>query len=361
MPRHLRMARGLLETFPRRFNSTSTRAPQPGIAVVGGGRMGLIRARDIYAAPGATLSAFIDDSPAARDEISREYGVATYDNLEEALSAHKEVSGVWISTPTPSHLHLIKQVALARKAVGVEKPVASDVASIKEAYGICDKAGVPLYCSFQRRVDPSYCALAEAVHNGKLGSLRSVSGIFRDSPVPSIEFLKDGGDIFHDLAVHDIDFVRYLVQEEPSRVYATQHAFVDELREVGVQDSAHILLSFPSGLTFTLEMTRMSPYGYDNRIEVCGELGVMEVVNRPQSSLVHWHKNGVMADRPDPSFPERYLAAFALEVAEFIKVLKGYEPLVTCDDSCKATYIAERASQSAKLGVPLPLHFNDME
>lgn len=52
------------------------------------------------------------------------------------------------------------------------------------------------------------------------------------------------------------------------KVYATSTSFLPELDEAGVKDSAHCIFTFPSGAVFTLEMTRCSAYGYDNRIEV---------------------------------------------------------------------------------------------
>ena len=52
------------------------------------------------------------------------------------------------------------------------------------------------------------------------------------------------------------------------QVYATANSFVPQLEQVGVKDSAHCLFTFPNGAVFTLEMTRCSAYGYDNRIEV---------------------------------------------------------------------------------------------
>lgn len=51
-------------------------------------------------------------------------------------------------------------------------------------------------------------------------------------------------------------------------MYATAHSFLPQLEQAGVKDSAHCLFTFPSGAVFTLEMTRCSAYGYDNRIEV---------------------------------------------------------------------------------------------
>lgn len=71
----------------------------------------------------------------------------------------------------------------------------------------------------RRRIDRTYEELAAAVRNGAVGAVRSVHAVFRDHPVPSIEFLKQGGDIFHDLAPHDVDFVCFsLGLGEPSEV-----------------------------------------------------------------------------------------------------------------------------------------------
>lgn len=53
--------------------------------------------------------------------------------------------------------------------------------------------------------------------------IRSIHAVFRDHPVPPIEFLRLGGDIFHDLVVHDADFIMHLLQEVPDRVSEGTH------------------------------------------------------------------------------------------------------------------------------------------
>ena len=61
------------------------------------------------------------------------------------------------------------------------------------------------------------------------------------------------------------------LENKKYQVYATAHSFLPQLEKAGVKDSAHCLFTFPSGAVFSLEMTRCSAYGYDNRIEASDE------------------------------------------------------------------------------------------
>ncbi|CAN0192198.1 unnamed protein product [Ectocarpus sp. 12 AP-2014] len=277
-----------------------------GISVVGAGRMGMIRAEGIIANPGTRLVSVVDPDREKATALAESSNVPAFWSLEDALT-DPSCDAVWIAGPTPFHLDCIRLAANAGKAVAVEKPVASSVEEIVKAHAICRDNDVPLYCSFQRRTDRTYEQLAAAVRKGAIGAVRSVHAIFRDHPVPSIEFLKQGGDIFHDLAPHDCDFVCFsLGLGEPNEVYATARSFLPQLEEAGVKDSAHCLFTFPSGAVFTLEMTRCSAYGYDNRIEVMGEKGMLSLGNPPSSGLEFFDSTGCSTSPPEHSFPQRF-------------------------------------------------------
>jgi len=110
--------------------------------------------------------------------------------------------------------------------------------------------------------------------------------VFRDSPCPPIEFLKTGGDPFHDLFVHDIDYVRYLLggDDDVVEVMASGTSFVPELREAGVMDTAVTRVTFASGVVYNGEFTRSSTYGYDQRCEVYGSSGSMARIENPSKT-----------------------------------------------------------------------------
>lgn len=170
--------------------------------------MGHIRAAAFFGSRSSLLAGIVDSDPIKGKELAQMYHAPSFHDLPSALQALPELSGVWICTPTPSHRESLKEVINAGLAVGIEKPVGTTQKEIQECYDWAaaaeQKRGggkVPLYCSFQRRIDPSYVNLLRRVREGEIGEVRSVHAVFRDHPVPSLEFLKLGGDIFHDLVV----------------------------------------------------------------------------------------------------------------------------------------------------------------
>ena len=69
-----------------------------------------------------------------------------------------------------------------------------------------------------RRFDPSFSSVQAKVREGEIGHVQMIKTTSRDSPLPSINYLKISGGIFHDCAVHDIDMVTWILGEYPSKV-----------------------------------------------------------------------------------------------------------------------------------------------
>lgn len=170
-------------------SSPAPRADQPsvGVVVVGLGRMGMIRAKALRDAQGIHLAAVVDPSAAARATFeARHPGVPAFSSLEACLG-EVESGAVWCCTTTSLHERIITAAADCGKHVAVEKPVAASVEEIGRCYDACDQNRVSLYCSFQRRFDPAYVMLKKRCES--LGPLASIHAIFRDHPMPSMEFL----------------------------------------------------------------------------------------------------------------------------------------------------------------------------
>ena len=72
--------------------------------------------------------------------------------------------------------------------------------------------------------------------------------MFGDHPVPSRTFLLQGGaNIISDCSAHDVDYIRWVLQDEVESVYATGTSSDDELRERGVIDNATMVMKFMKG------------------------------------------------------------------------------------------------------------------
>ncbi len=178
------------------------------------------------------------------------------------------MDAVIVTTPTNHHEFYVRKSLTAGKAVFCEKPVAPNLKAIAEVYDLAEKVKRPLFCAFNRRFDSGMSNLRSQVKKGKIGQIYQVNTTSRDSPFPSIEYLKISCGIFHDCAVHDIDMVCWIIEEEPCGVFAQGSAFDPAIKEIGDVDTVSIILKFPSGVLATIDLNRHSKYGYDQRLEV---------------------------------------------------------------------------------------------
>ena len=191
-----------------------------------------------------------------------------YSYLLVQVMKDPEINGVVVATPTDSHEYFVCKALQAHKAVFCEKPVAADSNRIQECYRLAEEVGRPLFCAFNRRFDISMSRVHDQVRSGSIGKVYQVKTTSRDSPFPSIAYLKKSSGIFHDCAIHDIDMACWVVGERPVSVFAQGSAFDPEIGAIGDVDTAAIVLKFPNGVLASIDVCRHCQYGYDQRLEV---------------------------------------------------------------------------------------------
>merc|ERR1712070_1344203 len=315
---------------------------------------GKLRAVHIYGNPRLQLLSVVDPFVKGARELAGQYHCNSYASLQEALDADTEntIDAIWISTPTFTHDECVRLAAQAGKAIFTEKPVAETPEEITTLFSVCKEANVPLCCGFQRRFDTSYVAMKDAVAKGEVGKVIFINVMFGDHPVPPMEFLSKGGCPFMDLVPHDADFIRWLLDgEEPEEVYATGSSSTEKLKAVGVCDNATMIAKYASGVTVTINLSRGACYGYDNRIEVFGTKGRLEVSTPAESTLTKQDLGGTHTARLQHSFPQRFEQAFSAEVDAFASVvLDGSCWPVGEVDCIAAQRVAMTAQFSSKTG-----------
>ena len=110
--------------------------------------------------------------------------------------------------------------------------------------------------------------------------------------------------------------------------------------------------SSAAGAIATISNSRHSAIGYDQRLEAHGPLGLLQVANAP-SSLVSVSNAGAVESKAPylKFFLERYAAAYAGELKEFIKLVRGEQSTSpTFDDGRAALLVANAARRSAEDG-----------
>merc|ERR1719199_1775981 len=174
-----------------------------------------------------------------------------------------DVEAVWICSPSNVHADQIKACA--------------------EASNACNDAGVKLMTALQRRFDPNFARIKAGIVNGEVGEPILIKLCSRDPEPPPFEYVKGGGGIFCDMAIHDLDMARFLMDSEPAEILASGSCNIDKSIEVlpGPEafDTAFILLKFTNGKEAAIDVCRKATYGYDQRAEVLGTNAMIQTDN----------------------------------------------------------------------------------
>jgi len=251
---------------------------------------------------------------------------------------------------------VIHEAADNKLAVFVEKPVGETAEEIDSIFQYTQQAEIPLCCSFQRRFDPSYVAATFSVQSGDIGATHAAQLFFADHPPPPKEFMLTGGNIFMDLAAHDVDYIMHTLQDRVESVYAVGTSSTDDLAAAGVHDNATMVMNMERGCTVTLFMSRSAVYGYDQRCEIFGDRGLVSIQNIHEHAAVVSNVHGVSKSRLQHSFPERFHEAFRLELEAFADViLKSSDWPVTREQCVNVQRAADAARLSADTGKVVPL------
>jgi myo-inositol 2-dehydrogenase/D-chiro-inositol 1-dehydrogenase len=326
-----------------------------GVAVLGAGRMGPTHTRNLAGIVDARGVVVADPDPVAaeRGRQMARAARAVRDPLEAI--ADPDVDAVVIVTPTSTHAALIESAVLAGKAVWSEKPIALDLAETDRVVEVVRRSGRPVQLGFMRRFDPGYVAAKARIEAGELGRIELFRALSRDTYPPSVDFLRHCGGIFLDMAVHDLDLARFLVGEV-EEVQSWASVLADErFAEADDFDTALTVLRFVNGALGVVETARHSEWGYDIRTEVAGARGKVVIEDVQKTHSTYSRGFGFEGDHFE-SFPDRFEAAFRLELEAFIGALRdGREPSPGPEDALETLRLALACTRSRAEGRPVRL------
>jgi len=159
-------------------------------------------------------------------------------------------------------------------------------------------AGVKLMLGFNRRFDPNFAKAHAVAQSGEIGAVEMVTITSRDPAAPDISYAERSGGIFRDMTIHDLDMARFMLGEEPVLVSAHASVLVDpRLAKIDDFDSATVILETAAGRQAVITNSRRATYGYDQRVEVHGSLGVVNAENLHESTVVIGTANGYARPR----------------------------------------------------------------
>ncbi|MCA9838230.1 MAG: inositol 2-dehydrogenase [Trueperaceae bacterium] len=320
------------------------------VALFGAGRIGKVHAASVAKNSDAQLLAVVDvHEPSAR-ALAEQYGARV--SSQEAVFSDASIDAILICSATNTHADLIEAGARSGKVIFCEKPIDLSLERVKSCLAVVKEHKAKLFVGFNRRFDKNFRALKNALTNGEIGKAELLQISSRDPGPPPLDYIKVSGGLFRDMMIHDLDMACWLMGETPVAVSASASSVVDKkIGEAGDVDTAIVTLEFASGALAVITNSRRASYGYDQRIEVHGEKGMLQAENVLESTLIKSTGDGVVSQKPMYFFLERYEGAYASELESFIQLANGKaEAEVSGEDGERALALADAALRALESG-----------
>jgi myo-inositol 2-dehydrogenase/D-chiro-inositol 1-dehydrogenase len=323
------------------------------VGVIGMGRIGLVHLEAITKAPGVTPVIVSNPTVSKAEAAAKQYNIPRFTEDAMEVITDPEVDAVWICSPSQFHAEQIKACAANGKHVFCEKPIATDLPETVEAINACNEAGVKLMIGLQRRFDQNFKRVQEAVTQKEVGEPIMIKLCSRDPSPPPASYVKGGGGIFADMAVHDLDMSRFLAGSDPIDILAIGSCHIDktiaDFEGSEKFDTASCLVRYPNGVQAMIDVCRQSSFGYDQRAEVLGTEGMIQTDNvYPNTAKIYKSHFTGNADMPYDFFLSRYNEAYVTETVAFCDSLVNDTPVpCTGEDGLVALIMAIAADKSA--------------
>jgi predicted dehydrogenase len=302
------------------------------VGVIGVGVMGSNHARVLAGLAGVQLVGVADPDRAQRDLVTRVLGVPAVSDMEALLQLGVEA----VTIAAPTHLH--REIALACVDRGihilVEKPIAPSVEEGSDIIAAARRAGVTLMVGHVERFNPAVEAIKNAIRGENILSI----AITRVGPFPPR--MSNVGVVI-DLAVHDIDLIRWFTDSDIVEVQPQLSSAMAKREDIA-------LLQFrtASGVLAHINTNWLTPFKARNvTVATRGKYVMGDLLTRQVTECFGF--------QPDGSYSMRHLSVghdepLRAELIAFVDAVRGRKrPAVTGEEAVASLEIAIRCLERA--------------
>ena len=303
------------------------------ICLIGAGRIGRVHAESILRhIPEAGLAAVVDANPEVLEAASSEFGVeARFATLDDALSGAR-FEAVVITAPTFMHKSLAVASAEAGKHIFLEKPMALTLQECDAIMQAVNRNAVILQMGFMRRFDPEFEVAVKRIEAGDIGRPMMIKSLTHGPGLPPAwaRDLKTSNGILAEVNSHDWDTTRWLMSANPERVYAEVANFKGAARGVTTEnfyDNVLVNIRFEGGGLGSISGVCPCDYGYDARVEIVGEKGILQIGElRGQAVVLGVDREQGLLSPVFRTWPQRFAWAYMREMEHFVQCIHKQTP-----------------------------------
>lgn len=321
------------------------------VGVVGSGAMGKSHIRIYSELNNVDLVAVCDKNKEEIRNLKGKYHLSTYNNVEDMLKNEK-LDAVSVCVPTKYHKDIGLKFIDNNINVLIEKPLATNTIEAKEIVRKAENKKVKLLVGHIERFNPAVRELKKRIGNNELGKIYKVQ-CNRMSPFP--QRVIDVGVVI-DLAVHEIDIIRYLVNAKIHRIYAETAQRIHSKHE----DLMVGTLRFENNILGIINVNWVTPKKI-REITITGEKGMFKANYLTQDIVFYendfankkfkYSEDTLMSVVEGKSYPIKINKEepLKIELKSFVDcIVNDKPPYVTGQDGIEALKIAEKLIQSAK-------------
>lgn len=356
--------------------------------LIGAGHMAREHVRNLALIPGSRITAVSDPTPSSLEKTAAEigYDVQIFPTHQELLASGL-VDALVIASPNDTHLPILKDIfgSGTNLPVLVEKPICTTAEDADELEKLAANYPAPVWVAMEYRYMPPVQEIIQAAHQGKLGNIHMLSIVEHRFPfLHKVDawnrFAERTGGTLVEKCCHFFDLMRLILQDEPTRVYASGGHDVNHLDEVydgrvsDMIDNAYVIVDFKGGKRAMLELSMFAEGSkFQERISIVGDAAKIETLIPVAAS--HWIEGDdseatVEFSPRSPLGPEKHevpvdeavLAAGAhhgstyYEHLGYRKAILGEGPVeVTVADGLQSVRMGLAAEQSIVEGRPVEL------
>ena len=324
-----------------------------GVGVIGTGMIGQDHIRRItQVLAGGTVVAVTDVDAARAGQVAAGLPAATVHPSGPDLIADGNVDAVLVASWGAAHEEAVLAAIAAGKPVFCEKPLAPTVDACQRIVTAEMAGGRRLVqVGFMRRYDAGYHALKAALDGGEIGTPLLMHCAHRNPAAPPYGFSTEM--IVSDSAVHEIDLVRWLFEED---IVATEVLKPRSSRKggAGLHDPLIVLLEMASGVLIDVEVFVNAGYGYDIRGEIVGEEGTVALGRTSDAVL---NRVGQRRSRVPADWRERFSRAYDVELQDWLTAVAARTSAGPSSwDGYAATAAVESCLEALRTGRRCPVN-----
>ncbi len=330
------------------------------VGIVGAGRSGTRRARELAAYPDVRITAVADPDRLTRDAFASTFGCSFSVNDYNRLVVDDGVDVVFIASPPTTHSAIALAAFEAGKHVICETPIATTVRDALEMIKASEESTGRLFVSLPQRYDPINQMALQLIENDELGYVYLVTGSLIKDDYDRMNDWHDwkgtwdkaGGGIMVECGSEIVDLYRYLIGEIAAVNAICTRFAIEPLHKA--EDTSLLGIEFMDDISGDLALTgaaRFSAWppdyaGCGFSVDVYGLDGALRITSPPSKlsvSLTGGRKWEVSADDIEVDQPTDMLRDF-LDC-----ILEDRDPLVTPEHALAALTVLLAGYKSSQM------------